>query len=273
MKRFLRIVIQVIIIGSMIPLLLLAYKTTPMAFNKANTPEVVLGQYLDYRKNQEHENIEPIISPSYLGIHDKGSNQFILELQESDDNTFKEIVDYKITDVTEVNKKTFSAKVEIDYIDKSDKEKTINETYAILKEDGVWKVSPDGVLDATVYSHGTIIAKEGDFSIELKKRVRTTTGTKLLMKVINNGDVDVSLGGINPTEVILETSEGRIVESLKSTVCVKSGVEGYVSVDIPDFTGDIYKVTVEEILILDKNGNPSFDNVREWVIYKKESEK
>lgn len=234
----------------------------------SNSAEDSINKFMKIRKSGNLDKLVDLISENYLSAQELTSEQYIQNLEEFDFRTSYKIKEYKISDIVEIDDNTKRVNTIIKFEDNTGMENSSDEVFALINENGIWKVSPGGILGSYTYEYKDIV--DGKFTMRIDKEIRTLDSVNLTLRFVNRTDYDFSLGWIQGAKVIVETEYGNYISNLPPAFIVERGYDDYVSVDFPDLQGEVKKITLTSINMLE-NGLPSFDSMEtggdEFVIF------
>jgi hypothetical protein len=235
---------------------------------KELTAEETLNKILQLRKDGKLEEFANLIWPKYLEIQNLTKEQLISSLKDSDFKNSFVLKDYRISAVTDFDKDIKKATVSLKYTDSSKQEKTGEDVFALIKENGTWKVSLAGVIDKKDYNYENMTPADGKLSMILTREIKKVQGSSLRLKVVNKSNIDFALGWVEGAKVIVDTDKGQFIATIKQGTKIAQGLDDYLDVDVQNMSGTIKQVKITSIFAL-QNGLPDpRDKGSEVVVYK-----
>ncbi|GKU29326.1 hypothetical protein [Clostridium folliculivorans] len=235
---------------------------------KELTAEETVNKILQLRKDGKLEEFVNLIWPKYLEIQNVTKEQLINSIKDADFKSSFVLKDYRVSAVTDFDKDIKKATVSLKYTDSSGQEKTGEDVFALIKEDGTWKVSLSGVIDKKDYNYENITLADGKLSMLLTREIKKVQGSSLRIKVVNKSNIDFALGWVEGAKAIVDTDKGQFIATINQGTKIAQGLDDYLNIDVQNMSGTIKQVKITSIFAL-QNGlpNPS-DKGIEAVVYK-----
>lgn len=236
--------------------------------SKELTAEETMNKIMQLRKDGKLEEFTNLIWPKYLEIESLTKEQLISNMKDYDFKNSYVIKDYRVSSVTDFDKDIKKAVVSLKYTDSSKEEKTEDDVFALIKENGTWKVSPSGEIDKKDYNYDNMAPEDGKLFMLLTREIKNVQGSSLRIKVVNKSNIDLALGWVNGAKVIVDTDKGQFITTLKPGLKITQGLDDYLNVDVQNMSGTIKQVKIASIFAL-QNGLPDpVDKGSEVVVYK-----
>lgn len=214
-----------------------------------NTPEAVMAEFMKFRKSGEIDKLKDLISGNYLAAQDLDYDEYVQNIKDFDFKNSFEILDYKISDLVEVNENVKKVNVILKYSNNLVTNSSLDEVYGLINEDGQWKVSPLGVIDSYSYKYEGE-ASEGKLSMYVDKLINLIDGAVINIKISNKSEYDFSLGWVDASKVIIETDKGQYIETVPPLSKITRGMNDSLSIEVKGMEGELKKVTVTSIYTL-----------------------
>jgi len=260
----------VVIIGT--STLISCGKDDPKPVEQTNlTAEETLDKFMEIRKEGDVDELYKLVWPKYIEIQNLTKDSYIQAVKDFDFKNSIEVIDYRVTDITDVEENIKKTKVTIKYTDSSKTEKNQDAIYALIKEGDVWMVSPDGVIDSIDYNTEFKISQEERIFIYLTKETKYTGGSIFNLKVTNHTKSNFSFGWTGGFKVIVDTDEGQFIADLKTPIKAARGLDDVLKVTVPNVNGNIKQITMTSLIELGQDGLPYKGDTagKEVIVYKK----
>lgn len=232
-----------------------------------NTPEDVIESFMKFRKSGKLDNLKELISDNYLASQGLDTEQYVSNLEDFDFKNSFEFIDYKISDLIDISEDVKKVNVIIKYSDNLVSNASTEEVYGIINEEGQWKVSPYGVINSYTCTYEDMSEEDGKLSVYVDKLINFIDGAMINIKVNNKSEYDFSLGWVEPAKVIVDTDKGQYVQSLPPLSKITRGMNDNISVEIQGLEGELEKVTITPVHVLN-NGLPTpGDSGEEIVVF------
>ena len=140
--------------------------------------------------------------------------------------------------------------------------------YALIKEDGGWSVSPDGITECIEFD--VPMNKEKELNLNLVKEAVQFDGVLIRVNLYNDTSNSYVFGTTDEkTEIIVETTEGTFTSIVEEPQKIEKKARNYFIAKIENLKGDITKVTVTSVFDVDKDGNAILDTKKDITAYSK----
>lgn len=232
---------------------------------RANTPEEAINLFNKYNLENNVEEMVKLYSNEYIDYIGYDASQ-IIKIMKSNrkDLNIKSSTVKSIEDVNENLKKavvTISAVVD-------NEDTTEDYVYALIKEDGGWSVSPDGITECIEFD--VPMNKEKELNLNLVKEAVQFDGVLIRVNLYNDTSNSYVFGTTDEkTEIIVETTEGTFTSIVEEPQKIEKKARNYFIAKIENLKGDITKVTVTSVFDVDKDGNAILDTKKDITAYSK----
>lgn len=232
---------------------------------RANTPEEAINLFNTYNLENNVEEMVKLYSDEYIDYIGYDASQ-IIKIMKSNrkDLNIKSSTVKSIEDVNENLKKavvTISAVVD-------NEDTTEDYVYALIKEDGGWSVSPDGITECIEFD--VPMNKEKELNLNLVKEAVQFDGVLIRVNLYNDTSNSYVFGTTDEkTEIIVETTEGTFTSIVEEPQKIEKKARNYFIAKIENLKGDITKVTVTSVFDVDKDGNAILDTKKDITAYSK----
>lgn len=230
-----------------------------------NTPEEAIELFNRYNVEDNIEKMISLYSNAYINSTGYSKKQIVRSFKNTRDKV--DVTKSEVESIEDIDENLKLAKVKIT-ANIDGKENIDIYTYAIIKEEDGWSVSPDGIIETNNYD--VPAPKDKELNINLSKVITTFEGAIIKCNVINNSKNAFTFGSKGEKcEVVVETSEGTFSTFMDEEVRLDRNASNYVIIRIKELVGDVNKLTVKSVYELDSNGNAVLDSYKDIVIYEK----
>lgn len=231
---------------------------------KVNTAEEALKQFNQYNVDGNIEEMVKLYSDVYVDSVGYNRKQISRILKKNSGDV--KVIKAETTKIEDVNDNVKKAIVSITS-KQDDKEQITNDyIYAIVKEEGGWAVSPDGVYKCQNFNIPAPNQKE--LNLNLAKEIFVFDGIILRINLLNDSKKQMVFGKEgNYSKVVVDTKEGKYETTIEQIVPVDSTTQTYFLTRINGLKGDIQKVTITSIYEGDGKGNPIDGTEKDFVAY------
>ena len=236
------------------------YDSTITVEQPSITAEETMDKFMEIRKTGDMNELYKLMWPKYVEIEDTSKYQYIIAMTDYDALNSIKIIDYKIDPITDYDENIKKTKVTVKYTDSSKAEKSEEANYALIKENDIWKVSPDGAIDAIDYNSEYKISDEKKLFIYVTKDLKYIDRSILKFKVVNNSGSDFSLGGTYGYKTIVDTDKGQYIAESKTPLNLIKGLNDILTITVPNVSGTIKQITITSVTELGQDGLPIQSN-------------
>lgn len=232
---------------------------------RPNTAEEAINLFNKYNLENNVEEMVKLYSNEYIDYIGYDASQIIKIMKKNrKDLNIKSSTVKSIEDVNENLKKavvTISAVVD-------NEDTTEDYVYALIKEDGGWSVSPDGITECIEFD--VPMNKEKELNLNLVKEAVQFDGVLIRVNLYNDTSNSYVFGTTDEkTEIIVETTEGTFTSIVEEPQKIEKKARNYFIAKIENLKGDITKVTVTSVFDVDKDGNAILDTKKDITAYSK----
>ena len=150
----------------------------------------------------------------------------------------------------------------------NNEETTEDYIYALIKEDGGWAVSPDGITECINFD--VPMSKEKELNLNLVKEAVLFDGAIIRVNLYNNTNNSYVFGTTDEkTEIVVETTEGTFTSVVEEPQKIDKKARNYFIAKVENLKGEITNVRVTSVFDVDKDGNAVLDTKRDITAYSK----
>ena len=231
---------------------------------RAESAEEVINLFNEYNKANDIENMVSLYSDVYLDSVGYSSGTVVKMLEANRKNA--QITKSETESIEAIDENIEKAVVNMAIMEDG-KEVPYTYTYAMIKEEDGWAVSPDGVIECINVEAPEIVS--GKLNIYLSKIIKLVDGYILRADISNNSSEAYSFGKEgNLCEVVVETTEGQYKTPMLEEVKLDKKVKTYFMARVDELKGEVKKVTITNVYDIEDDVIKE-DSMRDIVIYEK----
>ena len=215
---------------------------------RAESAEEVINLFNEYNKANDIENMVSLYSDVYLDSVGYSSGTVVKMLEANRKNA--QITKSETESIEAIDENIEKAVVNMAIMEDG-KEVPYTYTYAMIKEDDGWAVSPDGVIECINVEAPEIVS--GKLNIYLSKIIKLVDGYILRADISNNSS---------------ETTEGQYKTPMLEEVKLDKKVKTYFMARADELKGEVKKVTITNVYDIEDDVIKE-DSIRDIVIYEK----
>lgn len=230
---------------------------------KTETAKEAMDLFNKYNEEDDIPNMVSLYSDVYLDSTGYSTKQISRGLKSNRKKV--DITKSVVESIEDIDENTKLATVEITATIEG-KEETGTYNYALIKEEGGWAVSPDGITKCINFD--VPVPKENELNINLSKVITTFDGVLVKCTVVNNSKSAFKFGNDgNKSEVVVETTEGVFNTFMDEEVKLDKNVDTFFMARIKGLVGDVNKVTIKSVYDVDSKGETVSDSEHDIIIY------
>lgn len=232
---------------------------------RAETADEAMNLFNKYNEEGNISNMVSLYSDVYLDSTGYSAKQITKILKGSRDKA--DVTKSVVESIKDIDENSKLAKVKITATIEG-KEQTDTYNYALVKEQGGWAVSPDGITKCVNFD--VPAPKDNELNLNLSKVITTFDGVLVRISVNNNSKDLFMFGGEgNKCEVVVETTEGIFNTFMDEEVKLDKNAKTYFIANIEGLVGDVNKVTLKSIYDVDPQGNVVPGSANNIIVYEK----
>ncbi|MCQ2968638.1 MAG: hypothetical protein MJ191_00685 [Clostridium sp.] len=210
---------------------------------RTENAEEVINLFNEYNKANDIENMVSLYSDVYLDSVGYSRGKVVEMLEANRKNA--EITKSESESIEVIDENIKKAVVNMGIIEDGE-EVQYTYTYAMIKEDDGWALSPDGVMECSNFEVPEIVS--GKLNLYLSKMIKLVDGYILRADILNSSSKVYSFGKKdNLCKIIVETTEGEYSTSMLEEIKLDKKVKTYFMAKFDDLDGEVKKVTITNV--------------------------
>lgn len=262
LRKITKILLSVTLIGA----LFTGCSSSDVKRVKSSTAEEAIELFNKYNEEDNVEEMVKLYSDVYMDAVGYTTGTIVKMLKENRKDV--DVTKSEVVSVEDIDENTKKAEILSTTKNKEGEEESYTYVYGILKEEGGWSVSPDGVIGFVNYDQPEM--DKDALNFYLSKTIDTFDGTVFRVEVYNYTTGQYQFGEEDDfCQIIVETTEGEYTTSMESVGSLAKKTQTYFTAKVEDIKGDVTKITLTNVYDLDSEGNIIEDSKRDVVVYEK----